>query len=81
MSERTDAPVNGALISLGAAAILDDVFSHWLVGLHRAVFGPGPEGERERFEQRVEQNSHQLPTGREPAPVLADRRDEAAGAG
>lgn len=39
MSERTDALVNGALIALGAAAVLDNVFSHWLLGLHRAVPG------------------------------------------
>ncbi len=38
-SERTDALVNGALVALGAAAILDNVFSHWLLGLHRAVPG------------------------------------------
>ncbi len=39
MSARTDAAVNGALIALGAAAILDNIFSHWLLGLHRAVPG------------------------------------------
>jgi hypothetical protein len=33
MTERTDALVNGALISLGAAAIPDNVFSHWLFWL------------------------------------------------
>jgi hypothetical protein len=27
------------LIALGAAAILDNVFSHWLFGLHRAAPG------------------------------------------
>lgn len=35
MSERNDAVPNGALIALGALAILDNV--HWLFGLHRAV--------------------------------------------
>jgi hypothetical protein len=39
MNERTDAFVNGALIALGAASILDNIFSHWLLGLHRAVPG------------------------------------------
>lgn len=39
MSERTDAAANGGLIALGAAAIFDNVFSHWLLGLHRAVPG------------------------------------------
>lgn len=39
MSDRTDALLNGALIALGAAAILDNIFSHWLLGLHRAVPG------------------------------------------
>ena len=38
-SERTDALIDGALVALGAAAILDNVFSHWLLGLHRAVPG------------------------------------------
>jgi hypothetical protein len=36
---RNDALLNGALIALGAAAILDNVLSHWLLGLHRAVPG------------------------------------------
>jgi uncharacterized membrane protein len=35
--DRTDALVNGALIALGAAAILDNLVAHWLLGLHRAV--------------------------------------------
>jgi hypothetical protein len=39
VSERTDALVKGAVIALGAAAILDNLFSHWLLGLHRAVSG------------------------------------------
>ncbi len=39
MSDRTDALLNGALIAVGAAAILDNLFSHWLLGLHRAVPG------------------------------------------
>jgi uncharacterized membrane protein len=39
-SERTDALVNGALIALGALAIVDNVVVHWLLGLHRAVPGP-----------------------------------------
>lgn len=39
MTGRTDALINGALTALGAAAILDNVFSHWLLGFHRAVPG------------------------------------------
>lgn len=39
MSERNGAMVNGALIALGAVAILDNVVTHWLLGLHRAVPG------------------------------------------
>lgn len=37
---RTDALINGALIGLGALAIVDNVVAHWLLGLHRAVPGP-----------------------------------------
>jgi uncharacterized membrane protein len=37
---RRDAFVNGALVALGAAAILDNLFSHWLLGLHRAAPEP-----------------------------------------
>lgn len=37
MNERNGAMVNGALIALGAVAILDNVVAHWLLGLHRAV--------------------------------------------
>jgi hypothetical protein len=40
MTERSDALLNGALIALGALAILDNVVVHWLLGLHRAVPGP-----------------------------------------
>lgn len=32
--------LNGALIALGALAILDNVVVHWLLGWHRAVPGP-----------------------------------------
>jgi hypothetical protein len=39
MGERTDALVNGALVALGTAAVLDNVFSHWLLDLDRAVPG------------------------------------------
>lgn len=38
--DRNDALLNGALIGLGALAILDNVVSHWLLGLHRAIPGP-----------------------------------------
>lgn len=41
--ERTGALVNGALISLGALAVVDNVVFHWLLGLHRAVPGTGAE--------------------------------------
>jgi hypothetical protein len=37
MTERTGAMANGALIALGATAILDNLVAHWLLGLHRAV--------------------------------------------
>jgi uncharacterized membrane protein len=39
VSERSGALVSGVLIALGAAAILDNVLSHWLFGLHRAAPG------------------------------------------
>jgi hypothetical protein len=39
MTGRTDALINGAVIAFGSAAILDNLFSHWLLGLHRAVPG------------------------------------------
>ena len=38
--ERNDALLNGALMSLGALGVLDNVVAHWLLGLHRAVPGP-----------------------------------------
>ena len=38
--DRTDALVNGALISIGALAIVDNIVAHWILGLHRAVPGP-----------------------------------------
>lgn len=31
--------LNGALMALGALAILDNIVVHWLLGLHRAVPG------------------------------------------
>lgn len=36
---RTQALVNGALIAGGMIAIVDNIVSHWLLGLHRAVPG------------------------------------------
>lgn len=36
---RTDALLNGGLVALGTAAILDNIFPHWLLGLHRAAPG------------------------------------------
>jgi uncharacterized membrane protein len=41
--ERNGALLNGALIALGALAIVDNVVAHWLLGLHRAV--PGPDAD------------------------------------
>ena len=32
--------VNGALIGIGALAIVDNIVAHWLLGLHCAVPGP-----------------------------------------
>ena len=39
-NQRTDALINGALIAVGAVAIIDNIVAHWLLGLHRAVPGP-----------------------------------------
>lgn len=38
--DRTDALVNGALIALGASAILDNIVTHWILGIHRVIAGP-----------------------------------------
>lgn len=38
--DRTGALVNGALIGIGALAIVDNIVAHWIFGLHRAVSGP-----------------------------------------
>jgi uncharacterized membrane protein len=40
-NSRNEPLVNGALIALGALAIVDNVVAHWLLGLHRAIPGPG----------------------------------------
>lgn len=39
-NDHNDALINGALIALGALAIVDNVVAHWLLGLHRAIPGP-----------------------------------------
>ena len=39
-NDRNDVLINGALIALGALAIVDNVVAHWLLGLHRAIPGP-----------------------------------------
>jgi uncharacterized membrane protein len=39
-SNRNEPLLNGALIALGALAIVDNVVAHWLLGLHRAIPGP-----------------------------------------
>ncbi len=36
----TDAVISGALIGLRTFGIVDNVASHWLLGLHWAVSGP-----------------------------------------
>ena len=41
MHPRTDAMVNGMLISLGLAGIIDNLLIHWILGLHRL----GPWGD------------------------------------
>lgn len=38
-TDRNSALINGALIALGALAIVDNILAHWLLGLHRAVPG------------------------------------------
>jgi uncharacterized membrane protein len=38
--DRTGALRNGALIGIGALAIVDNIVAHWLLGLHRAIPGP-----------------------------------------
>lgn len=38
--ERTDALINGGLISVGVLGVVDNVVVHWLLALHRAVPGP-----------------------------------------
>ncbi|HEX9616822.1 MAG TPA: DUF2243 domain-containing protein [Anaerolineales bacterium] len=38
--QRNQALINGALIAVGAVAIIDNIVAHWLLGLHRAVPGP-----------------------------------------
>ncbi|WP_306060465.1 DUF2243 domain-containing protein [Natronococcus wangiae] len=44
MHERTDAMLNGALIVIGAAAVIDNIVFHWLLGWHRVIEGvPDPE--------------------------------------
>jgi len=40
LGQRNAALLNGALIALGALAIVDNLLFHWLLGLHRAVPGP-----------------------------------------
>lgn len=35
--ERNRALINGSLISLGLAAILDNIFSHWIFKWHRIL--------------------------------------------
>lgn len=44
MDDRVDAMINGALVVIGAAAIIDNVVFHWLLGWHRLIEGvPDPE--------------------------------------
>lgn len=37
---RRNAMLNGALIAMGALAVLDTVVVHWIAGLHRTFDGP-----------------------------------------
>jgi uncharacterized membrane protein len=32
--------LNGALMAIGALAVVDNILAHWVLGLHRAVPGP-----------------------------------------
>jgi uncharacterized membrane protein len=44
MDNRMDAMINGALIVIGAAAIIDTIVFHWLLRWHRLIEGvPDPE--------------------------------------
>lgn len=38
-SDRRQPFVNGAMVALGVVAVVDNVVSHWILGLHRAVPG------------------------------------------
>ena len=40
MRARNEAMLNGALLALGALAVLDNVLAHWVLELHRAIPGP-----------------------------------------
>jgi uncharacterized membrane protein len=39
-SDRRQPFLNGAMVALGVVAVVDNVVSHWILGLHRAVPGP-----------------------------------------
>ncbi len=39
LDERSGPLVNGALIAPGTLGVVDNIVSHWLLGLHRAVPG------------------------------------------
>lgn len=36
---RNDAIINGALISVGALGVIDNLLVHWILGWHRAIEG------------------------------------------
>lgn len=40
IADRSEPMINGALIALGAMAVVDNVVAHWIFGLHRAIPGP-----------------------------------------
>ena len=40
MRARNQAMMNGALMALGALAVIDNILAHWILELHRAVPGP-----------------------------------------
>lgn len=39
ISSRNGALVNGILLAVGAAAVVDNIVGHWVLDLHRAVPG------------------------------------------
>lgn len=43
MNERTDAMINGALMVIDAAAVIDNILFYWILGWYRLIEGvPDP---------------------------------------